>query len=184
MPLNGLVSPGPVNIVVAPGLPDDADRPAGSDVLEVAYAKSGFSYLNTTEVTEPYAGDLPRVLALAAGATLIVALFASLMITGLALAEGRADFATLAAVGAQPATRRRIAAATAAFVTVVGGIVGAVSGLIIARLLNSLVVSDYPNIFVVPWLMLAVTLIGIPALTGALAWLFTRSRVVMVRRVD
>ena len=57
----------------------------------------------------------------------LLVLVATLTATGLALADARPDFATLAAVGAAPRTRRYVAMGSAA---VIGG-VGAVLGLLV-----------------------------------------------------
>jgi putative ABC transport system permease protein len=111
-----------------------------------------------------------------------MALIAGLMVTALALADGRSDIATLAAVGAPPRARRRIAAASAGYVSLLGCTVGAVSGLAAAWVLIPLL-RGAPT-WVTPWQAVVGVIVGVPLVTTAAAYLFTRSRVEMVRRLD
>jgi putative ABC transport system permease protein len=182
-PLAGLAAPSANStMLVLPGQPDAPDRPTAQDRLTLALSKAGldnvgYAYLGS--------GDLPGVviLAVGAGVTALLALLAGLMVTGLALADGRADLVTLASVGAPPGSRRRMAASSAGFVSVLGCVAGAVSGLIGARVLLPLA-SELQGRFVTPWAMLAAVMVGVPLLTAAVAWLTTRSDVPLVRRVE
>ncbi len=133
---------------------------------------------------------------LAAVATLLT-LFGTFATTGLAAVEGRADLATLAAVGAAPSTRRRLAAARAAVVVVLGAAAGIASGLFTGELLI-----DYWSYsggvggallgghllpgwrFAVPWVHVAAFGVGIPLLAVLLAYASTRSRLPLLRRID
>ena len=123
----------------------------------------------------------------------LVGLAAILMLGGtltamfLSLSDARADLATLAAVGATPRTRRSVAAAytfVVAFVgAVLGMLVGFVPGLAVTWPLttgNELGTGPYVDI---PWLMIAVIVIGLPLLTAAVVAACTRSRLPMVTRL-
>ena len=113
-----------------------------------------------------------------------MALLAGLMVTALALADGKSDLVTLAAVGAEPKVRRRMAASTAGFVSALGCAAGVVSGLVVAKLLVGLFYTVGGRAFEVRWPLVAFVLVAIPLLTAAVAWLTTRSRVVIPRRTD
>ena len=133
------------------------------------------------------------LLALVLGSAVIV-LGASGIATGLAAADGRADLATLAAVGASPRTRRSLAAAQSAATAGLGTVLGAIAGLVpaiaILRALTRVVGFENGHVvkqavlpMVFPWTSFAVTLLVVPALAAAAAALLTRSRLPMVRRL-
>ena len=124
----------------------------------------------------------PIVATVGAVVTALLALLAGLMVTGLALADGKADMQTLAAVGGPPWLRRRIAASSAAYVTVLGCVTGAVSGLVAARVLVPLFVRSTGDLFRVPWPMIAFVVLAVPVLTAAVAFVTTRSTVELTRR--
>jgi len=133
------------------------------------------------------------LLALAVGSAVIV-LGASGIATGLAAADGRADLATLAAVGASPRTRRTLAAFQSATTAGLGTMLGAAAGLVpavaILRATTKTVayVDGRPELapglpIVLPWANIAATLLVVPLLAAAAAALLTRSRLPMVQRV-
>ncbi|MGW5364805.1 FtsX-like permease family protein [Actinopolymorpha pittospori] len=107
--------------------------------------------------------------------------------TALALNDARPDFATLAAVGATPRTRRRMAMAQAAVIGVLGAllgvVVGAVPGLAVTWPLTTGEGQQTP-IIAVPWTLLGIVVVGVPVLAILGAGLFTRSNLPMVRRVE
>jgi putative ABC transport system permease protein len=126
------------------------------------------------------------------GGTGLIALIAALSVTALALADARPDLATMAAVGAPPRSRRRYAAATGLLVSGLGVLLGITVGFVPAwAITRTLAVawgqteptwaSDY---FTVPWPALLLLGVGIPLITAAVAWAFTRSRVPLTRRAD
>jgi putative ABC transport system permease protein len=133
-------------------------------------------------------------LLIVAGA-LSVALAAAWIATALAGTESLPDLATLQAVGAPPRTRRRFAAAQSAVITVTGAVLGAATGLVIGA---TLVLSQReqgtqgpdgdvvdPRWMVdVPWVWVAALVVAIPLLGAAAAWLVTRSRLPLARRLD
>ena len=144
-------------------------------------------------VGEPYTqdGNLALVLLLSAASVLAVAATATAV--GLAAADGRADLATLAAIGASPRTRRWLSASHALVVSGLGTVLGLAGGLIIGvAAINATpdgFVGDFgdatPTIpLSVPWGSLGTLALVVPLVAVALAWLFTRSRLPMVQRID
>ena len=133
----------------------------------------------------------PVLLALVAGSALLVVGAASIA-TGLAAAEGRADLATLAAVGASPSLRRGLAGLQSAVTAGLGALLGTLTGLVpavgLVRALNSaaeqsggLRTGVIP--VVVPWGHLAVAAVLAPVVAALAAAALTRSRLPMVRRL-
>lgn len=115
------------------------------------------------------------VLGLAGLLTLLVAGIA----VALAAAEGRADTATMAAIGAGPWRRRGLGAMHGLFLGVVGGLLGVLVGLPSAASL--LQVDGLPGI-AVPWLVIAAALLVVPLLGAAAGWVVTPTRLPLVRR--
>ena len=97
----------------------------------------------------------------------------------LSAAEGRADLATLAAVGAPPRRRRALAAAQALLVGGLGCALGVAFGTFVAYAART--TTGSPD-FVVPWINLAITAVAVPLLAVLVAALFTPSRLPLVRR--
>ncbi|HEX5532170.1 MAG TPA: ABC transporter permease [Actinomycetales bacterium] len=125
---------------------------------------------------------------LLAVAALVVALGATGIAVGLAAADSRADLATLAAVGAAPRMRRRVAGAQAAVVAVLGTALGVVAGgtlgaVIVLMMRHEQPFPDLSWQLVVPWPELAALGVGIPTLATLAGLTFTRSRLPMVRRL-
>jgi putative ABC transport system permease protein len=118
---------------------------------------------------------------------LLIAIIAAAFITlagaaisiALSAAEGRADLATLAAVGAAPRRRRALAASQALVIAGVGCGLGVALGTFVAYTVRS--TSGAPG-FVVPWANLLLTALAVPALAMAVAAVFTPSRLPLVRR--
>ena len=101
--------------------------------------------------------------------------------TALSSAESRPDLATLGAVGAGPAVRRRLAMTQAAVLALLGGLLGIAAGLVPMAAVIAL--RSGVLIFTVPWQVIVLALVGVPAIAGAGAGLFTRSRLPLVRRL-
>lgn len=120
----------------------------------------------------------------------LVALGAAGIATGLAAADGRADLATLGAVGASPRVRRLLSLSQSGVISGLGAVLGVLAGLgttaVLIAALNAggdhLRFGDAPMRLFLPWetiaLVLAVPLI---AMTGA--GLLTRSRLPIERRL-
>jgi putative ABC transport system permease protein len=118
----------------------------------------------------------------------------TLTATFLSLSDARPDLATLAAVGASPRTRRRVAASYALVIGLLGALLGTLVGFVpgIAAtypLTGSDWVQDVdpslPTHFLdVPWLLIGSLVIALPLLTAAVVGVTTRSRLPLVARID
>ncbi len=125
--------------------------------------------------------DAPVVfIALAAGSA-FVTLVGVAIVVALAAVEGRADLATLAAVGAQPRRRRALAGAQAMVVGGLGTALGLVLGVYIA--FTAWPTTGSPE-FLVPWQNLLITGFGVPLLAVLVAMAVTPSRLPLVRRLE
>lgn len=159
------------------------------DAAAAALARSGAPDV-AIDVERGYRGDVALgLLALVIGSA-VVALGAAGIATGLAAADGVPDLATLAAVGAAPRTRRWLAAAQAGVIAGLGTLLGVAAGFVpgIAAVKAEGPI-DYgggpvEQLLVVPWSSVGATLLVVPLLAVLCGWLFTRSRLPMVRRVQ
>lgn len=115
------------------------------------------------------------------GAATVVTLLGVAISVSLSAAEGRADLATLAAVGAPPRRRRNLAAAQAWVLGQLGCLLGVGVGALYGYTAHAAFGS--PS-FVIPWQEIGGIVIVVPLFAGSLAWLMTRSRLPMVRRVE
>jgi putative ABC transport system permease protein len=114
------------------------------------------------------------------GAAAIATLGGTSIAVALAMAESRADMATLAAVGASPVRRRVHAMGQAAVVAGLGTGLGVALGALVG--LATLGGSGlYPTS--TPYRWLAAVLVVAPALAIVVAGAFTRSRVTLTRRI-
>jgi len=169
--------------------------------LDSAHLATATSLANSTAIPlqlwagSPYQSvpDAPLLLLLAAVAALAV--LASGVSAGLANADARPDFGTMAAVGATPLTRRIVAGASAAVVAVIGTGLGALAGLLVGMAAVNSAHDPYQTVFSsfaeaahlplsVPWLRLGVLWLSIPLVAVSLVVVLTRSRLPMVRRFD
>jgi putative ABC transport system permease protein len=118
------------------------------------------------------------LLAIAAAAAFVALVGVGISVS-LAAAEGRADLATMAAVGAPPRRRRAFAAGQALVVAGLGCALGVGFGAFVA--FTSRATFGAPG-FLVPWSTLALTGIVVPLLAVAVATIFTPSRLPLARR--
>jgi putative ABC transport system permease protein len=100
--------------------------------------------------------------------------------TGLAQADSRPDYATLAAVGATPRLRRVLATCQAAVVAFLGTALGIAAGFVPA---TAFIRADPELDLVLPWANLGVILVAIPLLAAAAAGLLVRSDLPLGRRL-
>jgi putative ABC transport system permease protein len=128
-----------------------------------------------------YGRDYSAMFLVLAAVSAVVTLAASAVAVGLATAEMRTDLSTLAAVGAGPRLRRRIAAAQAGLIVGIGAILGVVGG--IAPAAGMIAFRDNLE-WRVPWLPLAITVLVAPVVAVLATALLTRPRLVLVRRLD
>src|SRR5690625_321555 len=134
----------------------------------------------------PHGPGVELLLLVAAAA--VVGLAATGIAVALAAAESRPDLATLAAVGAEPRTRRRFTAAQAGVISVLGTSLGVVAGLALGWVLviaqrYRWEVPDLAREVVVPWPAIAAIAVVVPLLAVAVGYLTTRSRLPVARRV-
>jgi len=121
----------------------------------------------------------------------VITLGAAAIATGLAAADGRADLATLAAVGASPRVRRMLSLSQAGVIAGLGSLIGAVAGLGAAEAvlvaLNQRQAQMWPAPaaypLTVPWLNVGVALVVVPLVAMLGAGLLTRSRLPIERRL-
>jgi putative ABC transport system permease protein len=165
--------------------PTAAEVVAGNSVILAAQVEA------TPAVTDPaqaeaggrkrYGRDYSAMFLVLAAVSAVVTLAASAVAVGLATAEMRTDLSTLAAVGAGPRLRRRIAAAQAGLIVGIGAILGVVGG--IAPAAGMVAFRDNLE-WRVPWLPLAITVLVAPILAVLATALLTRPRLVLVRRLN
>jgi putative ABC transport system permease protein len=134
------------------------------------------------------------VLLVLGGLGALLMLGGTLTATFLSLSDAKPDLATLAAVGASPRTRRRVAASYALVIGLVGALLGTAVGFVpgIAvtyPLTGSSWAQDadpsLPSHFLdVPWLLIGSLVLVLPLLTAAIVGVTTRSRLPLVARID
>jgi putative ABC transport system permease protein len=122
----------------------------------------------------------PGLLALLLGSA-VITLGAAGVATGLAQADARADHASLAAVGAPPRVRRALAAWQAGMVAGLGAILGMASGFVPT---TAYLYADSEYNLVLPWRNLGLITLIVPAVAALAAWLLTRSRLPLERRLE
>ena len=166
---------GPDGTVVQYDVPPDDDT---EEAISAALAEQGSDSFFRVErgYRDAYGVGL---LALLLGST-VITLGAAAVATGLAQADGRADQATLAAVGADPSLRRRLTAFQAAVVSGLGALLGTASGFVP---MVAYVYADTELRFVAPWTNLLVIAVVVPAVAALAAGLLTRSRLPLSRRL-
>ena len=139
-------------------------------------------------VERGFTGRQPLMLWILVGLAGVVGLGATGLVVALAAVESRPDLATLAAVGGGPGLRRRFAAAQAGVVAGVGVGVGVLTGLVLGRVLvlaerYRYEPADLGWQVVTPWPAVLAVAFGVPLLAIGGAFLLTRSRLPMIRRV-
>jgi putative ABC transport system permease protein len=146
----------------------EADGAAATDTISFdLYVERGFQADNSI-----------ALLALLA-ASALVTVGSTGIATGLAAADSRPDLATLAAVGAEPKVRRRLAVAQAATVAALGSALGILAGLVPA---GAVILARAELRLVLPW-TLAVIAVGVPLLAALLVGLCTRAKLPLDRRL-
>ena len=110
------------------------------------------------------------------GVAAALVLVAALVATALAQAEGQADLATLTALGGTLGLRRRLVAGQAAVIAGLGAALGLLLGLLpgSAVAMSLTYLSDSTGdvvggLVVIPWLRLALVVIGVPAIAALVA---------------
>lgn len=159
------------------------DEPVPDRTIDQLNARGANGDFYAYVVTGPESSGLLVLLIM--GATTVLMLAASAVTLGLSRADGRADDATFAAVGAAPGLRRRIAFWQGLVICGVGALTGALAGLLSAW---AIIVSVPPDAVAalsladVPWPALATIAIGLPLLVAVSAALISPRRPTLVRR--
>ncbi|KRB76296.1 hypothetical protein ASE01_14950 [Nocardioides sp. Root190] len=170
----GAIIPGPIS----------SEAQQDIDEALAALGTSPYFYVERGYQTDPAVRIIQAVLALLGG---ILMLGGTLTATFLALSDARPDLATMAAVGARPRTRRGVAASYALVVGGVGALLGAPVGLIpgfaISRPLTRHWETGATSLDV-PWLLIAVVVIGLPLLTAGVVAVCARGRLPLTARID
>jgi putative ABC transport system permease protein len=145
--------------------------------------------LDQMEVERGYESTLQLLLGALIGVAAALVLVAALVSTALSQAEGRADLATLAALGGTLGLRRRLAAGQALLVAGMGTLLGFAAGLLpgvtFALIFTTESYAGVPaaGIVVVPWLPLAAVVVGVPLLAAAVSALAVRRTPQLTRRL-
>ncbi|MBG0832296.1 FtsX-like permease family protein [Planomonospora sp. ID67723] len=171
--------------------PETTER-LNSAVTAVGFSAGAYAELGFT-------GDETATLLVLAAAAALLVLGGTFAATGLAAAEARADRATLAAVGAPARTQRLLVAGQAAFIAGLGVVTGTAAGMVpgvadavaSSRRAASVIMQGSGGhhyrasgvLVDVPWPVLGAMVVGLPLLAGLVAALFTRTRVVLTRRM-
>lgn len=184
----------------AHGLPVTADQaisPVGAPALtpteesDLAERVAGFSPEASLAVERGFQESWTIALGALLAVGGIAVLVGTLTATALALNDARPDFATLAAVGARPRTRRWAAGSQALVLALLGTLLGVVVGFVPGLAVTwPLTVNGWQTdvaaqgpVVAVPWLMLGGLVVAVPLGAALVATLFTRSRLTLVRRV-
>jgi putative ABC transport system permease protein len=128
------------------------------------------------------------IIAIVAG---VISLATAAFATGLSAADGRADLATLAAVGASPGVRKVLSLSQSGVIAGLGSVLGAAAGLgasvAVLTALNARYADTWPAPtpfpIMVPWLNLGIALLVVPLVAMLGAGLITRSRLPIERRL-
>ena len=159
-------------VTFAPGAtPDQVDA-----ALDAAEDAGVFAFVERGPMTPDDA-----LLLIVAGIAAFITIVGVAISVALSAAEGRADLATLAAIGAAPRRRRALAGSQALVIAGVGCALGVALGVFVA--FTARATTGSPE-FVVPWANLAVTGLAVPLLAVTVAALFTPSRLPLVRRAE
>ncbi len=103
---------------------------------------------------------------------MVIALLIVGVIVALLSAESRRDRAILVAIGAGPRSRRSLAGASAGLIGALSAVFAVVVGLVPTMVLLHVENRNYP--FVVPWVVIAVVVFGVPVIAGLSAALVSR----------
>ena len=163
-------------------------------------AVGGLDENGSLYVERGYHDDFTRIVLLVlVGIGAVLVLGGTLTATFLALSDARPDFATMGAVGAEPRTRRLVAASYAGAIGLVGALLGAAVGFVPGIAVTFPLTSSswagpdatttdglpVPGHFLdVPWLLIGGLVLGLPLVTAAVVALATRSRLPMVSRLS
>lgn len=153
-------------------------EPTGDELEEIARITG---YEDALQVEYGFTDYSTLAMLIVLGAAGMVTLLGVGISVALSAAEGRADLATLAAVGAQPSRRRRLAAAQAWLLGELGCLLGIAVGSLYGYTAHVAIGSPY---LAIPWTPLAGIAVAVPLFAATLAWICTRPRLPMIRRAE
>lgn len=185
LPALGLTAARGELVVATTRQPTEAEQDAMQDAV-ADVTNNGWAYI------EPGPGrpDVDLGLLVLAVASAIVTLAATAVVTGLAAADGRADLATLGAVGASPRVRRFMSLSQSGVIAGLGTALGVLAGAggayaMIFGINTAMERTQWPFSSplpsVMPWTLLAAILV-VPLIAMLGAGLLTRSRLPIERR--
>lgn len=155
------------------------EEPADERLVERINAAAGIDAgVDARAMTGPPTPVLEVLLVLAA--TGILMLGTSTIVLGLARIDGRADDATLAAVGATPRLRRGISFWQGLIIALLGSLTGAAAGLL--PVWGLLAQSQYLYAQDIPWWAIAAIAVALPLLVATVNAVTSRRRPVLTRR--
>lgn len=167
--------------------------PTGAELAQARESVAQISEYGNTLAGQPFRSDTSLALRLLLAGALVLAVAATATATGLASADAIPDMATLAAIGAAPRTRRWLSASQAGVVSLLGTALGVVGGLVIGVAAIGATTDNFAASasgvgstlpVAIPWDSVALLAVVIPAVAMSLAFLFSRSSLPMVRRID
>jgi putative ABC transport system permease protein len=134
-------------------------------------------------------GKRTAILVLAAAAAALM-LGGTLGAALLALSDAKPDFSTLMSVGASPRVRRKVAAAYAGVIGLLGSVLGALAGFVPGIAISYPLTRDTQtaggpsHYLTIPWLLVLGLTIGVPLVAAGGAALLTRSRLPLASRLE
>lgn len=153
--------------------------PASATAADIEAIRTAAEDAGVDTYVDATTADNASLQFLLAGLAALVALLGSGVTIALSAADGRADLATLAALGAQPRRRRMIAGAQALVVSGLGALTGVVLG---AGVGFAAVPVSGGSGFAVPWEHLLLTAVVVPLLAAVVAMAVTPGRLPMIQR--
>ena len=171
-------------LLTTPATSQAARARVTADVVDVG--------LGRLEVEQGYHSNYTPGLIAATVAMVVIAFVGTVTAVGLALAEGRTEAIAFAAVGAGPGLRRRLAAAQAGVISVLGTSAGVAGGLLVGYVLTTLSAdpaTSGPAVGLATalaraWPYLAGLALGPLLMALAASFVFTRTALPLPRRVQ
>jgi putative ABC transport system permease protein len=161
---------------------------AAEDRLQEELSAIGSGFV---QVERGYDGSGKRlailILAAAAGTLMLGGTLSAAL---LALSDARPDFATLMSVGASPRVRRKVAAAYAGIIGLLGSVLGALAGFVPGIAISYPLTRDTysghgpSHYLAIPWLLVLGLTVGVPLVAAGGAALLTRSRLPLASRIE
>ena len=158
-------------------IPAPEIRAADSDLARASYSE--------LSIERGFRDHISPWLLVGSAGVLLLTLLVAVAATALIGADSQDDLLTLAAVGAEPRVRRRLAMARAGLICLVGSLFGVAAGLLpgiglIDRARRFSAGNKYP--LSIPWSELAVVVLAAPLVAALAAALITRPRLPAERR--